>query len=553
MKKLIYILFSILIFSAFFASGAYAKKLLYAATVDGMMEMYLSPDKDSLKITDVPGCAELNLIKTEGTWGNVVFANKSGWINTSFTRTSYEEAAEATGFESLKNVKTNFGKNRVGLYTLPSYELKYGSEKKYTVPDGIVLKVTRETHDGWGLVSVNDEYLWVNLKDTEPYITETEQAIEDYELYYVYTFSDNGSGVSLMSEPGGNNVLATVCDCVKLTVRDTEKNYAYVSYNGINGWVNLDSTTKSFSNAMTKTGKTVNAEYKITGEASSSVDIFNVPSNKIKDGAVSVGSVSSGTNIFVQRCTADGWMLVNHNGKIGWIPPGNAELQPNDDSFLITPLDKKWEGYVATGKENGLPLYSQYDGKTVVARIPECVRVEILAEKDGRQYVYCDYASGWALPEGITGSYKKAIGENYLKKALEYTVRENTSMMSLPMEELLCSNEKLLDIKKGTELKILRIVTTGKTKWGLAEINGVKGWVNLGKTSRVYSPVEIALFVLVSLLGAGVIVFAIIFLVRKIRNRKKNVKAPEETAEEFAEKEEIESKTKKYKKTVDKA
>ena len=524
MKKLIYILFSVLIISMFFATGAYAKKLLYATAVDEMLEMYLSPDKDSLKITDIPGCAELNLITAEGTWGNVVFSNKCGWINMSFTRDSYEEAAEATGFESLKNVETNSGKNKVGLYTLPSYEVKYGSEKKYSVPDGIILKVTRETHDGWGLVSVNDEHLWVNLKDTKPYITEAEQAIEDYELYYVYAFSGEGSGVKLYSDSNGNGVLTTIADCVKLTVRETENSYAYVSYNGINGWVSLDSTTKSFSNAQAKTGKQVNAEYKIIGEPSFSVDIFNVPSNKIKDGAVAIGSVKAGTKIFVQRCTADGWMLVNHNGNIGWIPPNNAQVQPNDDLLLIKPLDKKEAGYVATGKENGLTLYPQYDSNTVVARIPECVKVEILAQKDGRQYVYCDYASGWTVPSGLVDSYEKAVETEQLKNPLKYKVREDTVMVSLPMTERLCGNETLMDLKKETELKIIRIVTSGKTKWGLTEINGVKGWVNLGKTSRIYSPFEIVLFVLGSVLGIAVIVLMVIFAVRKIKNMKEKKK-----------------------------
>ena len=541
MKKLIYILFCILVISMATATSAYAKKL-FVATVDGMLEMYLSPDKDSLKITDIPGSAELNLIKSEGTWGNVVFANKSGWINMSFTRASYKEAAEATGFESLKNVETNSGKNKVDLYTLPSSEIMYGSEIKYSVPDGVVLKVTRETSGGWGLVSMNNEYLWVNLKDTKPYITETEQAIVDYELYYIYTFSSDGKGVTLYSEADGKNPLATIADCVKLTVRQTENNYAYVSYNGINGWVNLGNTTKSFSNARTRTGKEVNAEYIIVGESPSSVDVFNVPSNKIKDGAVAVGSIKAGTQIFVQRCTDDGWMLVNHNGVIGWIQPNSAELKPNDDLLLIKPLEQKKSGYVSTGRENGLPVYPQYNSNTIVARIPECVKVEILAEKDGRQYVYCDYASGWTVPGSLTDSYEKATEVNYIKKPSRYAVRENTTLMRLPMAEILCGNENVITLKKGTELKIIRIVTSGKTKWGLTEVNGKKGWINLGKTRRLYSPLEIILFVIGIVLGVGIIAFAIIFAVRKINNiRKKRKKSKEESNDEIAEAEKIDN------------
>ena len=535
MKKLIYTLFSILIISMFFATGASAKKLLYVASLDGMLELYLSPDKDSLKITDIPGCSELNLIKTEGTWGNVVFANKCGWINISYTRDTYEKAAETTGFESKKNVETKNDRNKVDLYTLPSDEVKYGSEKKYSVPNGVILKITRETSDGWGLVKVNDEYLWVNLKNTIPYITEAEQAIEDYELYYAYTFSENGSGVKLYADSNGKTELATIADCVKLTVRKTENNYAYVSYNGINGWVNIDSTTESFSNAQVNTGNEVNAEYVISGDTSSSVDIFNVPSNKIKDGAVAIGSINSGTKIFVQRSTSDGWMFVNYDGTTGWILPDDAQLQPNDDVLLIKPLDDKKSRYVLTGKENGLPIYPQYDNNTVVARIPECVKVEVLAEKNGRQYVYCDYASGWTEPGGLTDSYEKALNTNYLKKALKYKVRENTVLMSLPMKEYLCGNNKLLSVEKGTKLEIIRIVTDGKTKWGLAEADGVTGWINLGYAGRIYSPLEITLFILVSVLGIALIVFAVIFIVRKIKSVRKKKKAGKEEVKERSE------------------
>lgn len=504
-----------------FTGSAYAKKL-YVATVDGMLGMYLSPDKDSLKITDIPGGAELDLVKSEGTWGNVVFSNKCGWINMSFTRDSFEEAAEATGFETLKNVETNSGENKVDLYTLPSCEAKYGSVKEYSVPDGVILRVIRETSDGWGLVRVRDKYLWVNLKDTKPYITRTEQAIANYELYYVYTFSENGNGVNLYSDSKGKDVLTTVSDCVKLTVRETENNYAYVSYNGINGWVNLENTTKSFSNAQSKTGKEINAEYKITGETASGVDIFNIPSNTIKDGAVPIGSVSSGTKIFVQRCTADGWMLVNHNGKIGWIPPDNATLQPNDDLLLIKPLDKKQVGYVSTGKENGLPICSRYDSNTVIARIPECVKVDILAEKDKRVYVYCDYASGWTSPDGIVENGQKAISENYLNEPVKCMVEEGMVLMRLPMEELLCNNESLSSVKKGEKLKIVRIVTTGKIKWGLTELNGKKGWVNLSKTSRINESYNTALFMLGILSSAAVFVLAVVFILYKIRKIRKN-------------------------------
>ena len=538
MKKLTYILFCILLISMFFATAAYAEKTLYVSSVEGRPGLYLSPDKDSFKITDIPGCAELRLIKSEGMWGNVVFANKCGWINLSFTRATYEDAAEATGYDSPKNVETVSDENKTGLYTLPSDELKHGSEKKYTVPDGTVLKVTRETSDGWGLVPINEEYFWVKLENTKPYVTETEQVMESHGIYYIYTFSGDGKGVKLYSDSKGNGLLTTITDCMKLTVRETENNYAYISYNGINGWINLENTTESFANAQANTGKEVNAEYKISEEVSSNVEILSVPSDKKQDAAVVLGNIDAGTEVFVQRCTDDGWMLVNHEGKLGWIRPFSAQPQPDDDALLITPLKNKKEGYVSTGRESGLELYPLYDSRTVVARIPECVKVEMIAEKEGKKYVYCDYASGWTDSEVFTDSYETAVNAQKLKKTLKYAVKKDLGVMYLPMNELLCDNRVLASVKKGEELEILRIVSCGKEKWGLVNKGSVKGWVKISGMSRIYSPLEITLFSLCSLAGLVLIVFAVIFAVRKIKkvikNRKKSA-SDEENGEEISE------------------
>ena len=128
MKKRLCIIVTVLCISVLFAASANAEKLLYAANAEGEMALHLLPGETSPGIVQIPSCAQMRLIKTEGTWGLVNFQNKCGWINLSFTRETYDAAAEATGIECVKNVKIKSKDKNVAIYNLPSYDKTKGSK-----------------------------------------------------------------------------------------------------------------------------------------------------------------------------------------------------------------------------------------------------------------------------------------------------------------------------------------------------------------------------------------------------------------------------------------
>ena len=517
MKKISSAIFMLLLVLGF-AFGTEAADYVYCASVEGMIELHLSPDDESYKITDVPACSKLRLIKTQRTWGLVEFKNKCGWINLSFTRDTYDEAAEATGNDSAKNVKVNSSSDRAVLYNVPSLSEALGSEQKYAVPNDMVLQIKRETASGWGLVSMNGKYAWIQTKETKRYETQTEKDTEKYGIYYVYVLSDGGRGLELKDAPQGKNLYAVIPDCIKLTVRETKGNYAYVSYDGINGWIDLRYTTQSLSNAQSNAGVLVNVEYEVAPlDGGESQDILSVPSENEGDGGFVVGSVKKGSAVFVQRSTLSGWSLVNYGGKLGWLPPHSVVPAQSQQTDIIGPLNVSREGYVNTIDSKGMKIYALTESEDAVATIPEGVKVNVIAQKDGYEYVCCDYAAGWTLPMQTSMAQEEVFTSNQLKKKEYYLIDDETMLMSLPTYSKECKSEELLTCAVGTYFEVSKIVSTGKRKWGLTQIDGKKGFINLACARKTTSPLVIGLS---AVLSVAALVFAALAFKKILKKRK---------------------------------
>lgn len=517
MKKISSVIFIIMIMLGF-GICAEAADYVYSASVDGMIELHLSPDEESYKITDVPACSKMKLIKTQRTWGLVEFKNKCGWINLSFTRDTYDEAAEATGNDITKNVKVNSAEDKAVLYNVPSLLEVLGSEQKYIVPNDMVLQIKRETASGWGLVSMNGKYAWIQTKETKHYETQTEKETEKYGIYYVYVLSDGGRGLELRDAPDGKNLYAVIPDCIKLTVRETKGNYAYVSYDGINGWIDLHYTTQSLSNAQSNAGTLVNVEYEVTPlDGMESQDIISVPSENEGDGGFVVGGVKKGSAVFVQRTTLSGWCLINYGGKLGWLPPGSAVPSQTQQTDIIVPLDTVRDGYVSTMESKGMKLYPLPGEEGAVATIPEGVKVKVVAQKDGYEYICCDYAAGWAKPMQTAQAQEEVFNSNQLKRKEYYLIDDETMLMSLPTYSAECKSEELLACTVGTYFEVSKIVSTGKRKWGFTQIDGKKGFINLSCAKRTTSPFVICVS---ALLTIAALVFAAIALKKILKKRK---------------------------------
>ncbi len=496
------------------------QEMFYAATHSGELDMHISPGRESAVVDAIPACASFEVIETSGVWGLVVCENKSGWINLSFTRPSYDAAAEATGADAERHVKVKAKDSKASLYNLPDTHSKYGSEKLFSVPNGMILKIMRETESGWGLVSMNGKYAWIQLENVETYQTQNEETASKYEVYYVYALSKDGAGLSLYKDTEKSDILSVVPDCVRLTVRTTKDDCAYVSYGGKNGWIELEYTTSSESHAQMNAGEKVNAEYKIIKkEKENYVNIHSIPSESSDDSIVA-GTVKIGEEVLVQRRTLDGWGLINHNGAVGWIPPGTYAPAEKIQYDAVTTYKYKKTGFIATADGKGAPLYAAYQKNNSYITVPECVQVSIIAEKEDRRYVKCDYASGWVENKNIVPAYDEALKTNKTEKTRTYILKSDTVQKTVPTEIALCGGENLQVLKAGTNADVSGVVVTDSVKWGLTKINGKEGWVNLTGAETVLYDYEVAIINITRILFGALILLFLIISIYKKRKRK---------------------------------
>lgn len=526
MKKLILFIFTAAAILCF-AHSAFAADTLYAANAEGELSLHISPNEESYEIAVVPACSKLTLLEQDKTWGLVEFNKKSGWINLSFTRTSYKKAALETGSDSEKKVKVSAKEGVAYLYDVPSEDVILGSDVKDVITNDMVLEIKRETPSGWGLVSKNDDknYAWIKLKDTVPF--EEFDGAEYGEVEYVYILSKGGKGVELWETPARKSYHAIIPDCTRLTVRKKESGLAYVAYNGLNGWIDYSCTTQSLSNAQNKAGKAVNLEFVVVAEEDE-IELLSLPSDNSDDKAQPLGEIENGATVFVQRSTASGWCLVNHNGVLGWVSSKYLQEAPESENAIIQILDKSREGYVCSKELEGLQLYATADDEYDASVIPECVKVKVIAEKDDYEYVVNDYAAGWAKKGSLTDTYANAMTSYKIDDELLYVAKKDIDVMSLPTSSEKCQSMILANIKNGSDFNVIKIVETGKDDWGLTEIDGIPGWVNLEYAERTeITPNDIILVVAV-VAGTLIAAFAVIFFLRRKNKKTNNEKKGEE-------------------------
>lgn len=517
MKKITALLITLLIFSETSFAVSAADKV-YTASSSGSVSLRLTPDEESMEIVKIPACSKVKLIKTDETWGKVIFKKKCGWINMSFTAASYESAAETTGNDSVKNVRVVSKKGQTNMYNVPSTKEKLGAKIKFTVPGDTILSITRETQGGWGLVSMNGKYAWVKMKDTEKYESFGDAENEQYGIFYVYTLSKENGGVAFLSQIGGSEI-AKIPDCVKLTVREKKNNYGYVTYDGMNGWINLDETAQSYSNAISNAGVSVYKEY-ITRSGGEDIKLMSIPSFEEKTGTYEVESVGSGAAVFVLRQTCGGWSLISQNGIKGWIAPEDIEKVSEKEDIKVE-MTAPYDIYVSTKEGSGIKLYSNKElSGDAFCTIPETAKMTVIAKSGNAVYMKSDYAAGWTKLGEYAKTQKEAVESYNLEKVRYYKITDETTFHALPIYSELCGGKELAVLPLETKFTVIKIVKTGKRKWGYTEINGVKGWVNLNCASRTLPTyVKVIIALLIALVAFSVIVLIIKFILKK-RDKK---------------------------------
>ncbi|MBR1970366.1 MAG: hypothetical protein IKA17_08415 [Clostridia bacterium] len=495
----------------------FAAEKLYTTSPTGIIPLRMQPDEKSYEIIKIPACSKIKVIEKRNTWGKVIFENKCGWINLCFTAPKYNDAAQTTGIDSVKNVSVEAKDGKTKLYNIPSVEEKLGSTVKVNIPNGTVLSLKRETENGWGLVLMNKNYAWVRMEDTKEFDSYGEDNLEEYGIFYVYVNSAGGNGIELKSRNSNDSsTLSTIPDCVKLTVREESGNFGYVSYNGLNGWINLKNTSNSYSNALSKTGKPLNEERTVISDGENL--LMSVPSQDEESGTYSVGKVENGETVFILSETESGWSLISKNGVRGWFPTehlGEASSQQKDNIEMC----EAYEVFVSTEKAAGIKLYAYPDlESTRICTMPECAKITVVAQSGEFLYVMNDYAAGWTESREFANTYQEALEGKGEKIYSYYKIDDETTLRSLPIYSEICGSEELMLLEVGTEFSVERICQTGDRKWGLAEINGKQGWVNLNCADKSVP------LIFNILIAAGIIAVlaAVVLLVVKIIRRKRN-------------------------------
>lgn len=527
MKKLIAFIF-IMVALFCFAPTTLAADNLYAANVEGELSLHISPNEKSYEIAVVPACSKLKLLAKDKTWGLVEFNKKSGWVNMSFTRTSYKKAALATGSDSEKKVKVRAEGGTAALYDVPSADPLLGSDIKDIVTNDMVLEIKRETASGWGLVSKNDDknYAWIQLSDTAPF--EEYDGAEYGEVEYVYILSKGGKGVEMWEDLNKTSYHTIIPDCTRLTIRKKENGYAYIAYNGLNGWIDYSCTTQSLSNAQNKAGTAVNLEYVVVS-GGAGADLLSLPSANPDDKAKSLAKIDEGATVFVQRSTENGWCLINHNGVLGWVSSEYLVRAQEGEREITQLLAEKREGYVCTEDCEGLQLFASDDDEYETSVMPECVKVKVIAEKGKYEYIMNDYAAGWVLKGGLSDTYANALTSYKRNDDLSYVTEKEVKMMSLPTYSEACSSMLLTTVKEGTDFSVIKIVETDDSDWGLTEIDGVQGWINLDDAERTEITLTDIILVVAIIIGIVFVAFAVIFFLK--RKNKETGKAAAENIE----------------------
>ena len=527
MKKLSVL--TIMIITIFLSCGAAkAVNYVYASSLEGEISLHISPDEESLVVTKIPACSRLELIKTEKTWGLVAFKHKAGWINLSFTRESYAKSAEATGNDMIASVQVDTESGQASLYSVPSEETLLGSKVKYVVPNQTVLEITRQTSSGWGLVSMHGKYAWIKMEEVNSFDTHNES--EKYGIYYVYTLSEKGEGVNLYTDKKGKELCAVIPDCIKLTVRETHGNYGYVSYDGMNGYIDLKYTTQSLSNAQSNAGEKVNSEYIVTPpEGETAVSVYSVPSENPEDGPSVVGTVKKDASVYVLRSTLSGWSLINCDGQLGWLPPQSVSVTETvSENYDVTIYDSPKTFFVATPQGKGMKVYSSPKTMKEHSFIPEASKLKIIAEKDGYKYVYSDFAAGWVKDVPQYETYEEALSKYHDEKRKIFVTSAKTRIMSMPTWNPNSGSVEIGVVPADKYIEVKRTVTTGKVKWLLIEVDGKTGWICKTKANQEGFILMISIIAGIGLAVVILITAVVVYIVKKKKRKNKEKKEVEE-------------------------
>ncbi|MCR5636471.1 MAG: SH3 domain-containing protein [Clostridiales bacterium] len=291
-------------------------------TNGGNLILREQPSSASAQLALIPNGTALVITEFNGDWGKTTYAGKTGWVSMDWVK-------YVSGDTDNQNQGYALGKYNV---TLTSGNLRLREEpstnsKTLTlIPNGTTLIIT-ELLNGWGKTTYNGYTGWVSMaylayvgkvdSDSGNDVTsDTNSDIVNDDVFVLYVVTNEGSETSIYEKASTESaILGTIPNGEQLYISAMDGDWAYVTYNGINGWVRLDQLT---SKAVVD-GKEPAAEKGLAFVVNTldKKGVINLHKEKSIFSDI-IERIPNGTILYVQEVSG-AWAKVTYNGKTGWI------------------------------------------------------------------------------------------------------------------------------------------------------------------------------------------------------------------------------------------
>ena len=265
------------------------------------------------------------------------------------------------------------------------------SSPRYSrIPAGTSLSID-QIENGWGHTTYNGQSGWVALRYTRIISQYTAQAPTSYIAASSYkVYGTEGEGLEMRAEPNvHSSTFGPVPDGVVLRVTAIQEDWAYTSYNGNSGWVNMTYLRKTEESPAPETIQV--RVYDTDGEGLSLKSAADVSSTRYT-------IVPENTVLTLDAISENGWGRTSYNGYNGWVSLrytqiiGEYEAEKPEDGFI------KPAWYVVTDTEGeGLELRTKPDVESsTFGPIKDGLILQVTAIKGDWAYTQYNGHYGWA-------------------------------------------------------------------------------------------------------------------------------------------------------------
>ena len=359
---------------------------------------------------------------------NSVFASET-YQNSPFTVTVFNTEVEGLAMKSEPDI----GSSRLGI-----------------IPEDQQLMIY-ETDGGWGYTSYIGRYGWVALRYTK--IQGSYRSVTPD--YWFGTAADckvdgtGNEGLELRTAPTvESSTFGPVPEGAAIQVQAIKGKWAYASYKGNSGWLNI-----TYLKNLTFTAEVFNTE----NEGLALKTSADINSSRIT-------LIPEGTLLKIDRISGD-WGHTAFNGQSGWVALRYTKV---DSSYIARSpedgfIDAASYTVVNTDKEGLEFRTAPTVNSPTYGPLPDGSQAEVIAVNGSWAYSYYNGQYGWLYTDYLyNGSFQAKV--------------YNTENEGLSLKRTADINsDRILTIPEGQEITIDSV----SGSWGHTTYNGSQGWVYL--------------------------------------------------------------------------